>query len=437
MDLKKTCGLWIAIYFACAILIGLIAARRLLIAAAPAGLIGGFLLWLGIAYFSGIGVKVSKARKLGAALRGDTPRDGDVIAVAGRIMPIQETLTSPFQRLACVAYSYKIQMPQGRNAAAWEYQGLALVPSLIQGPHGSMKLLAFPELDVPETLCRDAQQHARDYVQSTEITEAVPFVKDDTKAPRVRVDHRRSHPEKIEYAMLYEKIVPPGQEVCVFGLYSATEGGLTHEKDQLVPSLTLMNGDAAKIQRTLVRRSIGNAIAAVIFLAATVVGLGIFYANVPLEASEQMNPDRKTWWWEVRLDRWLDQTLQRPPHDKRQESTPTNYAAGVAHGRIEVNGREVDPTSTTATRAHRTYNVALMDGATNVGNATIEIRPQHRLTHLDLLGTTISPEEFARNGEIECLDWDDGKIEGRITYLGGDGQPHCRVAFKALVTLRQ
>jgi len=434
MNLKKTCGLWIAIYFVCAIAIGLIAARRMLIAALPAGLIGGFLLWLAIAYLSGIGVKMAKARKLGAALRGDTPRDGEVIAIAGRTMPIQETLTSPFERVACVAYSYKIQMPQGRNAAAWEYQGLALVPSVIQGPHGSMKMLAFPELDVREKLCRDAQQNAHDYVASTEFTQAVPFVKDDLKMPRLRIDHRRSHPEKLEYASLYEKVVPPGQEVCVFGLYSATEGGLTHEKDQIVPSLTLMNGDAAAIRRTLVRRSIGNAIAGAIFITALVVGLGAFYANVPLEASEQMNPNRKTWWWEVRLERWLDQKLQRPPHDKRQEMTPTNYETGVAHGRIEVNGREVDPTSATGTRSHRTYNVALMEGATNVGNATIEIKPQHRLTHLDLLGTTIAPEEFAKNGELECLDWDDDKVEARITYLGGDGQPRCRIAFKASVT---
>jgi hypothetical protein len=437
MDLKKACTLWMAIYFACAIAIGLIAARRMLIAAAPAGFVGGFLLWVGIAYLAGIGVKVSKARKLGAALRGDTPRDGNVIAVEGRIMPIQETLTSPFERVPCVAYSYKIQMPQGRTAAQWEYQGIALAPSVIQGPRGSMKLLAFPELDVPEKLCSGALQSARDYVGSTEFTDWVPFVKDDTKKPRVRYDHKRSHPEKLEYAMLYEKVVPPGQDVCVFGLYSATEGGLTHEKDVAVPSLTLMNGDAAKIQRTLIRRSIGNAIGGVIFLAATIVGLGILYANVPLEASEQLNPNRKTWWWEVRLERFLDQKLQRPPHDKRQESTPTNYAIGIAHGRIEVNGREVDPTAAAAARARRTYRVALMDGAMNVGNATIEIRPQHRLTHLDLLGTTIAPEEFAQNGELECLDWDDDKIEGRITYLGSDGQPRCRVAFKAPVTLSQ
>ena len=424
MDLKKACGLWIAIYAICAIAIALVAGRRLLIAALPAGLIGGFLLWLGIAYFSGIGVKISKARKLGAALRGDTPRDGDVIAVEGRIMPIQETLTSPFERVACVAYSYKIQMPQGRNAAAWEYQGLALVPSIIQGQHGSMKLLAVPEFDVPEKLCRDAQQNARDYIASTEFTVAVPFVPDDKKSPRVRIDHRRSHPEKLEYASLYEKVVPSGQEVCVFGVYSATKGGMTD-------ALTLMNGDAAAIRRTLLRRSIGNAIGAAIFILLTIAGLGALYANIPLEAGEQMNPNRTTWWWEVRLERWLDKELQRPPHDKRQEMTPTNFPTGVAHGRIEVNGREVDPTSATATRAHRTYEVTFTDG---VMHATIEIKPQHRLTHLDLLGTTIAPEDFAKNGELECLDWGDDKIEGRITYLGGDGQPRCRVAFKASVT---
>jgi hypothetical protein len=437
-SLKKTCGAWTVVYLVCALLLGFIAGRRFLIAAIPGGLIGGGILWVGIAYLSGIATKVAEARKLRSSLSGDPPRDGEIVTIAGRIMPISETLTSPFDRAACVAYNYKIQMPQGRNSALWEYQGVALAPSVIQGPHGTMKILALPELDVPEKFCRgaEAERNAAEFVAATEFTVPIPFKPADTKSPRVRYDHRRSHPEKVEYASLFEKVVTPGQEVCAIGMYSAAEGGLTHEPDTLVPTLKLMKGDTDAIQRTLLRRSIGNALGGLFFIALTLIGVALLYIYVPLEAGEQMSRNRTTWWWEVRLERFIDKELKRPPHNKRQELTPTMLSAGEAHGRIEVAGREVNPTAATASYEHKTYTVAITDGSVTVANATINVHPYH-LAHLDLLGTAIPQDAFEKDGELEVLDYDKDQIEARITYLDGEGQPRCRIAFKARVTSNQ
>jgi hypothetical protein len=199
-------------------------------------------------------------------------------------------------------------------------------------------------------------------------------------------------------------VLRPDEEVCALGYYSASEGGLTHEPNTLVPSLKIMNGDPHAIRRRLVRRSIGNILGGLFFVALAVAGVLALYINIPLEAAEQMSPNRTTWWWEVRLERLI---ARHHPN----ESTPTMLDSGEARGRIVVGDREVRPTTATMTG-----NTIDIDNGAAI--ATID---SDRLTHLELLGKTIEGAEF------ENL----GGGEGRITYLGDDAK--CRIAFKAAV----
>src|SRR5205814_557859 len=362
-SLKKTCGTFALIFLGCALLTGFLAARRILITAVPAGLIGGGILWLGIAYLIGIADKTRKARIIRRAINGEAPRDGATIAATGRISPIGETLTSPFTQVSCVMYTYEVRPVT--NQSMRSHYGNALVPCVIQGQQRSMKLLALPTLDVPQRRYTSERErrNAAEFIEKTKFAPPSAFDSDETRAAHVRNDHTGLNPAtfNLQRATLLEKIVQPGEEVCVLGLYSASEGGLTHEPNTLVPSLTLMNGDADVIQRRLVRRSIGNAIGGIIFIAITVAALIAFYANVPLEAAEQMNPNRATWWWEVKLERLIDKELKRPPHNQRSESTPTNFSSGEAHGRIEGNGRDVIPTNASATRDDNSSTVTLRD----------------------------------------------------------------------------
>jgi hypothetical protein len=414
--LKKTCGTYGALYVACAIVMGFLAWRRIDIAAIPAAIIGGAILWMGLAYLAGIPDKMVRASRIRRALNGEPPRDGTIIAAVGRITPIGETLSSPFQRVNCVAYSYRVRVPD-RKMTRTDYNGVALTPSMIEGPHGAVKLLAWPELDVPETNCRgdELRRNALEFVARTPFTIPQMFKPDVTTSPGVRYDHQNASPDNtLQYANLYESVLRPGEEVCALGWYSATEGGLTHEPGQLVPSLTIMNGDATAIQRRLVRRCTGNFIGGMIFVTAAAAGMFALYASIPLEASEQMSPNRTTWWWEARLERLIDR------HMKRDETVPTNFVAGHAHGRIVVGNREVRPTIASATRDGKIATVTFDNGD---ATATIDTN-SNRLVQLDLLGTTVAQE-----AELEVLNDDTQSIEGRITLLGENAR--CRLAFKA------
>lgn len=400
--MKKTCGGWAIVFLACALLMGFLAGRRILFAAIPGGFIGGALLWLGLAYISGIGDKMRTAGLIRRALAGDPPRDGERSAVIGRITPLGETLVSPFRRQPCVAYSYRVETPH-RHSTTTDFQGIALTPSMI----GSTKLLAWPDLDVPEAYCHreEERRNALEYEHQTHFTVAQMFKPDNTRAPRVRYDHRNQIAgDAMKYGMLYERAVPPEEEVCAIGYYSASEGGLTHEPNTLVPSLKLMNGDPSAIRARLIRRSIGNILGGLLFIALAAAGLFLLYRNVPLEAAEQMSPNRTTWWWEVRLERLV-------AHREPNESTPTMLAEGEARGRIVVGDREVRPLTASASG-----NTIHFDNDDAV--ATIE---SDRLTHLELLGKTIEGAQF------ESL----GDREGRITYIGDDAK--CRLAFHAAV----
>lgn len=403
--MKKTCGVSAVVFLACVLAMGFLAGRRILIAAAPVGVLCGAILWLGLAYIGGIRDKMRIAGLIRRALNGEPPRDGEVVAVVGRITPLDELLISPFRGETCVAYSYRVRTPQHKTTTT-DYQGISLVPSMI----GSTKLLAWPQLDVPETLCTSESEriNALAYAAHTDFTVAEMFKPDHTRAPRVRYDHRSHTPrDAMQSSMLYECVLRPDEEVCALGYYSASDGGLTHEPDTLVPSLKIMNGSPAAIHARLIRRSIGNIIAGLVFIALAVAGLLVLYVNVPIAAAEQMSPDRTTWWWELRLQRILDRHW--PPDD----TIPTNLERGEARGRIVAGDREVHPTTATG-----------VDNTITIGNgdaiATID---GNRLTHLELLGKTVE------GGELEVLNVDVRFVEGRITCLGDDAK--CRLAFKA------
>jgi len=414
--------LWLLVYLLCAIGVGGLAARRLLVAGGPVGLIGGGLLWLGLAYLSGIPRKMAKARQIRSALAGEPLRDGKIGAIAGRIEPLGETLVSPFTHTPCVAYSYQIRMPQSRGSAPWEYKGVAMVPCAI----GSLKLLALPALDVPERFRRgdEAIRNAEGYIASAEFTVPVPFKPDDVATPRARFDHRVSNPETdLRRTMLYERVVTPGQQVCAFGRYDAALGGLAHESDSIVPTLTLMEGDGTAIQHTLARRILGNGIGGLALIALVLFALITLYVKVPLAAAEQMQPRRNTWWWEVRVDDWMQRVFDDM---RREEFIPTGLAAGIAQGRIEVAGRDVRVQSASATHDGNDVRITLSDSSNVVATVIID-ENAHTLTRLELLGQPI-----AAPAELDVIRVSSDSVEGRLTSLGKDAR--CRVAFNAAFT---
>ena len=114
MKLKNACLTWLVVYAVLAVMVGIIVFRRFPYGeiAIPAGLIGGFVAWLGYISILGIGQKIADARMMRRGRSGTPPPDGSKIAAIGSVVPVGPTLTSPFTGTTCVAYKYTITTPE-------------------------------------------------------------------------------------------------------------------------------------------------------------------------------------------------------------------------------------------------------------------------------------------------------------------------------------
>src|SRR3990172_5253456 len=84
------------------------------------------------------------------------PRDGERVALAGRIEPVHpgEVLESPFTRKSCVAYDYVVGnlgsgvdvTPLAHGDDSLQRIGFALTPSVVRGGGIEARLLAWPDL---------------------------------------------------------------------------------------------------------------------------------------------------------------------------------------------------------------------------------------------------------------------------------------------------
>src|SRR5512132_1136418 len=106
--MKRSCGIWFAVYLLLAAAIGVITYRRFpqIEADIGAGIVGGGVAWMGVAYIVGIKDKFRAAALIQRGLNGDPPRDGEKVAAIGRLSVTGQPLISPLSKTSCVAYKY-------------------------------------------------------------------------------------------------------------------------------------------------------------------------------------------------------------------------------------------------------------------------------------------------------------------------------------------
>ncbi|HSP17212.1 MAG TPA: hypothetical protein VLV78_20890 [Thermoanaerobaculia bacterium] len=191
--------------------------------------------------------RLADARLLQNTLRGEVPRDGQRIALAGTIEPEGETLRTPFGVVPCVLYSYEIyRMVQSRSSSSsststttrvTDFSGVALAPSVIRTSNGRFAICGFPYLTDPvrESGREPARlANARDYIARSEFARTIPFAGElaaldhamMTTARSLRFDWQMTDGDRIGEATLQEEYVPPSTRMCALGVYSAADKGL-------------------------------------------------------------------------------------------------------------------------------------------------------------------------------------------------------------------
>ena len=431
--MKKACGVALGIYAISVVIIGAFLWRR-----SPETILVAFIaavpLWFGITYVWEVVRRIKTSAMIRRALSGEAPRDGQKIAAIGRITPNGEALVSPFSKTPCVIYDYKIATGFTSDDSNL-YIGARQMPSSIQTRYGAIRLLAHPDLKLKEqTVPREiALPNAQEYIQSAQIRETgignitsslkelMDAYKDEDGS--VRYDNTTlATTQSLDTAVFVEKLVRPGDEVCVIGLYSTQRGGIVPDLNSpLINQTTLEPGGGDAPLSRARRGTIGYAIGACIFLGIVAVAFVAFVAMHPLEVTEQQNPKMNATWPEIQFE-WLIDRAVRPRMRQMGMLQSGSFAilldSGTAHGRVKGGGRDVSVMRATATRSDGLTTVRIDDDA-----VILTVDSHNRPVRIQLLGRDVPPQSAV----LEVSQAESG-INGRLNVRG---EPAARVAFSA------
>lgn len=183
-------------------------------------------------------------RAVGRAESGDPPKDGERLAIVGRLKAHGLPLRAPFTRRECIYYRYAASREAGTadgSPSSREYSGLAMSRCLVAGRTREVRLVGAPmfegfgsyALSIPSGDCRD---NAERFVRETRF-ETLSFgdVEAMTRSAHATFDERDGHVKRdvrLETAgpiggmELEEAIIPANVDVCAIGTWSAQQAGL-------------------------------------------------------------------------------------------------------------------------------------------------------------------------------------------------------------------
>jgi hypothetical protein len=199
---------------------------------------------------------------LSGGMAGVPPRDGRQAVLVGQIQALGATILTPFDGVPCVAYHYEITEHVGSGKQArlvTHYKGVALAPCAVVTPAGTYRLLAVPEIDgaIPEGTRERMLARAADYIQATTFTKRSTSAReleerwsDADGAYRSDVSSVDGGTVDLANCRLIQQHVPRGAEVCAFGLYSETRGGIVANPNWGKPT-RLVVGSADQAARLL------------------------------------------------------------------------------------------------------------------------------------------------------------------------------------------
>ena len=263
--------------------------------------VGGLLGVGGVSLAWTLVVRSRERRALARAVAGRPLEDGRFGAAAGTIRPSGlRALTAPFSGRESLAYEYDVyrwkRTGSGRSASRdqeFAYYGYGLVPCAIRTPLAEVRLLGMPQLDdlaPQEPSGGEARQRAAEWFASTAFEEvprgavraafreAMARITDETS--EVRRDVRIGQPLNDATGWtLAERVIAPGEQVCVVGHFDATQGGLVPPPLGSGLTLRVLRGEPAAVARRLRTRMLATGVLGAIGLAAAHAVL-VFVASV-------------------------------------------------------------------------------------------------------------------------------------------------------------
>jgi hypothetical protein len=215
------------------------------------------------------------------------PRDGERVAIAGTLEPIDAVLEAPLSGAKCVLYDYEIshipELPSilgksksqnSQPSPVIDRSGMAMAPVVIRSGLREVRLLAFPGIEgfSRSSLGEGTLERARGYIAATKFEDQSVFgaskqvsrIMDD-RSGCLRVDWKCGSYEQLENSEFVERRVASGAKVCVIGRYSAKDNAIVPQDG--VGGTRLIHGTREKALSVVRDKGSGSIIAAVLFIA--------------------------------------------------------------------------------------------------------------------------------------------------------------------------
>jgi uncharacterized protein len=230
------------------------------------------------------------------------PRDGERVAIAGTIEPIDATLVAPFSGCECVAYDYEATHFKQRgksNDEVIDRSGLGLAPSVIRSGVRTIKLLAFPSMeDFKSEVNDDAfRERAKSFLKANagedktglftiaSLGDIADLLRDQSGA--IRKDWRLTDHHDLEHSFFSERALPPRTKVCVVGRYSAEKNAVVPEANR--GGVRLIKGTRAEALKFMREKRTGDFISAgCLLILPALIAMGVLmYREHYAEANGQ------------------------------------------------------------------------------------------------------------------------------------------------------
>ena len=310
-ELKSTCLTWVGLYFLSVFVLALCfliffpeappnTTPRLpplpyrVILAFGAGLIGAIPGILTLGLLDGMRTRLKERASVLKATAGSLPADGRYQTFYGRILATGPMLTAPLTGRTCLLYQYKVtEGTDTRGSMEVTYaEGYALTPSYLESPSGRILLNAYmePEFPAERVDMDEGRKRMSAYLTAAKTVSLSTWgLKDNYRKIRehlwgdsdgaIRFDS--GLPERAAEATNFsEQIVQHGDEVAVFGFYSAAQGGIVPDPDEEILHMArLRKGSLSQLTGGFVRQAMVSASAAIFFAAIFLGWIYWFFRN--------------------------------------------------------------------------------------------------------------------------------------------------------------
>ena len=227
--------------------------------------------------------RLKERGQLRKGAEGRRPPDGGRGVFFGRILREGPSLTAPVSGRECLLYRVRITHSESRRSTGrgpsppdrtvTDAEGFALTPSVIQTATGLVKLRSFvkPEFKADRFTMSEAGKNVDAYLAAATFRGS-GNLEDDHRALQailkngdgaIRYDRGTGKIDPGVAHWIEEHIVRNGDEVCVFGKFSAAEGAIVPDPDSptLMPT-RLRKGSLEFLSRRLALSAVGYALGA-------------------------------------------------------------------------------------------------------------------------------------------------------------------------------